>query len=198
MKLACLLPLAVLAGCATAPTGPSVMVLPGTGKSFDQFRFDDYECRQYASNSIGGSTADQAAMDAGMKSAVIGAAVGTIAGAAIGGSRGAVAGAGIGTAGGALAGTGSASQTGRTVQQRYDIGFQQCMYAKGHQIPMAGRFAPRTANPSTPPPPPAGTPPPPPPPPAATAPPAPPPAAATPPAPPPPAATPPAPPPPAS
>jgi hypothetical protein len=180
MKLAYFLPVAFLAGCASAPTGPSVMVLPGGGKSFDQFRFDDYECRQYASSSVGG-TAGQASTDAGVKSAAVGAVVGTVAGAALGGSRGAVAGAGIGTAGGALAGTGAASETGRTVQQRYDISFQQCMYAKGHQIPMAARFAPRQANPSAPPPPPAGTPPPPPPP--AGAPPPPPAAATTPPAP---------------
>ena len=44
MKLA-LIPvatLALLAGCATPPpSGPSVMVLPGSGKSFDQFRFDE-------------------------------------------------------------------------------------------------------------------------------------------------------------
>jgi hypothetical protein len=189
MKLAYLLPLAVLVGCASAPTGPSVMVLPGSGKSFDQFRFDDYECRQYAASASGDTTANKAAVDSGVQSAVVGAAVGTIAGAALGGSRGAVAGAGIGTAGGALAGTGASSQTARTVQGRYDIGYQQCMYAKGHQIPMAGRFAPagsRVANPSAPPPPPAGTPPPPPPsastPSVATTPP--PPASSTPPAPP--------------
>jgi hypothetical protein len=28
---------AMLAGCATAPAGPSVMVLPGTGRPFDEF-----------------------------------------------------------------------------------------------------------------------------------------------------------------
>jgi hypothetical protein len=173
-----LLPIAFLAGCASAPTGPAVMVLPGTGKSFDQFRLDDYECRQFASSQVGGSTPDQAASDSGIKSAVVGAAIGTVAGAALGGGRGAIAGAGIGTAGGALAGTGAASQTGHTLQQRYDIGYQQCMYAKGHQIPMAGRYPPprpasaaqRPAAPppppppsGTPPPPPSGTPPPPPP-----------------------------------
>jgi hypothetical protein len=27
----------LLGACATVPTGPSVMVLPGGGKSFDQF-----------------------------------------------------------------------------------------------------------------------------------------------------------------
>jgi len=34
-------PLALILGaCATVPTGPSVMVLPGSSKTFDQFRFD--------------------------------------------------------------------------------------------------------------------------------------------------------------
>src|SRR5262249_58117759 len=35
---------ALLAGCASAPTGPSVMVLPGYGKSFEQFNTDDVAC----------------------------------------------------------------------------------------------------------------------------------------------------------
>lgn len=169
-KILYLLPIAVLAGCASVPSGPGVMVLPGSSKSFDQFRFDDYECRQYASAQIGGKTPDQASTDSGVKSAVVGAAIGTVAGAALGGSRGAVAGAGIGTAGGAIAGAGAANRSSYTLQQRYDMGYQQCMYAKGHQIPMAGRYdrpaRPASApaqRPSSPPPPPPGTPPPPPP-----------------------------------
>ena len=40
--------LALLAGCVTVPTGPAVMVLPGSGKSFEQFRADDLDCRQFA------------------------------------------------------------------------------------------------------------------------------------------------------
>jgi len=112
-----------------------------------------YECRQFASSQIGGNTPNQAAADSGVKSAVVGAAIGTVAGAALGGSQGAIAGAGIGTAGGALAGTGASARSGYTLQQRYDIGYQQCMYAKGHKIPMAGRYerpaysAPRPAAP---------------------------------------------------
>ena len=31
----------LLGACATVPTGPSVMVLPGSGKSFEQFQVDD-------------------------------------------------------------------------------------------------------------------------------------------------------------
>jgi hypothetical protein len=162
----------LLVGCASIPSGPGVMVLPGSGKSFDQFRFDDHECRQYASGSVGGATPDQVASDAGAKSAAAGAAIGALAGAAISRSgQGAVAGAGLGGAGGAIAGTGTGSSSARTVQQRYDMGYQQCMYAKGHQIPAAaGRYdrsmaaqPARPAAPPPPPPPPPGSPPPPPP-----------------------------------
>ena len=162
--------IALLAGCATPPpSGPSVMVLPGSGKSFDQFRFDDNDCRQFASSQIGGTTAAQAQTDSAVKSAVVGTAIGAAAGGLMGGNSGAGVGAGIGLAGGALAGTGASQQSGYSLQQRYDFGYQQCMYAKGHQIPMAAsRYAPRAgyqrqAAPP-PPPPPAGTPPPPPPP----------------------------------
>lgn len=165
-KIAVAFAVLALAGCASTPTGPGVMVLPGSGKSFDQFRFDDNECRQYAFAQSGGSTANQAAADSGVASAMVGAAVGTVAGAAIGGSHGAGVGAGVGLATGALAGTGAAQASGRTAQQRYDIGYQQCMYAKGHQIPMAAGLHRGTSyRQVAPPPPPRGTPPPPPPPP---------------------------------
>ena len=160
--------IAVLAGCATPPpSGPSVMVLPGSAKSFDEFRFDDNECRQFASSQIGGATAAQAQTDSAVKSAVIGTAIGAAAGGLMGGNSGAGVGAGVGLAGGALAGTGASQASGYTLQQRYDIGYQQCMYAKGHQIPMAGRYAPyrqSSRQVAPPPPPPPGTPPPPPPP----------------------------------
>jgi hypothetical protein len=106
----------VLAGCATIPGGPSVMVLPGSTKSFDQFRADDGECRQYSAAQIAGK---------------------------------------------------SEANEGTTTQQRYDFAFQQCMYARGHQIPIARGSMPRqpprsTAATPPPPPPPEGAPPPPP------------------------------------
>ena len=51
------LPLAlVLGACVTVPSGPSVMVLPGTGKPFEQFQADDAACRQFALQSAGIST----------------------------------------------------------------------------------------------------------------------------------------------
>jgi hypothetical protein len=174
--------LLALAGCASQPPNtPSVLVLPGSGKSFETFRFDDYECRQYASSSLG-TTPDGASIDSGLKSAVVGTAVGAAAGSLMGGNAGAGVGAGVGLAAGALAGSGAANASGRSAQQRYDFGYQQCMYAKGHKIPMSPeaaarerasyRPAPRygTATPppppsasNTPPPPPADKPPPPPP-----------------------------------
>lgn len=165
-----LLPLGVVlvAACATPPpSGPSVMVLPGSAKSFDQFRYDDYECRQFASSQVGGATPQQASADSGVKSAVVGTAVGAAAGGLMGGNAGAGVGAGVGLAAGALAGTGAANSSSYTLQQRYDVGYQQCMYAKGHQIPMAAsRYTPRSTQSrqaAPPPPPPPGNPPPPPP-----------------------------------
>ncbi|MGE5320746.1 MAG: glycine zipper family protein [Hyphomicrobiaceae bacterium] len=165
------LALLAVAGCTTMPTGPSVMVLPGSGKSFDQFRADDQECRNYALASIGGQTPGQVAEQSGVKSAVVGTAIGAAAGAALGGHEGAGVGAGTGLLVGSLAGTGSAQASGYGLQRRYDVSYVQCMYSKGHQVPVSGRiYRPRAPEyqpyqplPPGVPPPPAGYPPPPPP-----------------------------------
>ncbi len=151
--------LLLLGACATVPSGPSVAVLPGSGKNFDQFRADDYECRQFASSQIGGNTPEGASVDSGLKSAAVGTAVGAVAGGIMGGHRGAAVGAGTGLIVGSAAGAGAAHGSANTLQRRYDIGYQQCMYAKGHQVPVAGRVQERRY----PPPPPPGAPPPPPP-----------------------------------
>jgi hypothetical protein len=146
-----------LGGCVTFPSGPSVMALPGNQMSFDQFRADDYACRDYASQSIGGRDAQQAAIDSGVTSAVVGTAIGAIAGAAIGGnSHGAGVGAGTGLLFGSAAGAGAADASGRSLQYRYDAGYIQCMYSKGHRVPIAGRFSSAPQR-SAPPPPPRGT-----------------------------------------
>lgn len=148
-----------LVGCVSVPSGPSIMSLPGSGKGFDQFRADDFECRQYASSQVGGTTPNQASADSGVQNAAVGAAVGAAAGALIDGSSGAGTGAGVGLLVGALSGSSAANASSHTLQQRYDIGYTQCMYAKGHKVPVSGRFAavnerpaPRRYN--TPPPPP--------------------------------------------
>lgn len=154
----------LVAACTTMPTGPTVMVLPGTGKSFDQFRADDMVCRNYAFESVGGVTASQTATQSGVSSAVVGTVVGAAAGAAIGGHEGAGVGAGTGLLVGGLAGTGTAQASGYDLQYRYDHGYIQCMYAKGHQVPVSGSIYRQSRPPPSSgiPPPPAGTPPPPP------------------------------------
>ena len=168
-RLSILPALLFLGACATyPPTGPSAMVLPGTGKNFDQFRFDDMECRQYASLHSGANTQAQAAADSTAKSAVLGTAIGALAGAAIGGRDAAGVGAGMGLITGTLAGTGAGGASAYDMQRRYDVGYLQCMYAKGHRVPVGGRFASPSGYASqpgaaVPPPPPPGAPPPPPP-----------------------------------
>ncbi|MEP7084181.1 MAG: hypothetical protein ABI854_05540 [Betaproteobacteria bacterium] len=130
--------MALIAGCVTVPSGPSVMVLPGDGRSFDQFRYDDGDCRNYAQSQVGGATTDQAAADSVAKSAILGTLIGAAAGGAIDGRHGAAAGAGAGLLLGAVAGGGAAQGSAYGVQRRYDFAFQQCMYAKGHRIASAG------------------------------------------------------------
>lgn len=154
----------LMAACATAPTGPSSLVLPGSGKSFETFRFDDFECRNFATNQSGSQAADQARQDSAVRGAALGTAVGAIAGAAIGGQRGAGVGAGTGLILGTASGTSGASSDSYSAQRRYDHAYIQCMYAKGHRVPVDGRLSEAPASrPATQiPPPPAGSPPPPP------------------------------------
>ena len=112
-----------IAACARVPTGPSVMVLAGSGKPLEQFQTDDRACRQSAAQGIE-----------------------------------------------------SAKRSELPAQRRYDMAYMQCMYAKGHQVPVAGGpqgyVSPSSPSTSAPaaeslppgvPPPPAGAPPPPPP-----------------------------------
>ena len=130
-----------LGACVSMPYGPSVLVLPGTGMSFEQFRRDEDQCRQFAANQIGQSV-DTAATDAGVRSAVVGTVIGAIAGAAINGRHGAGVGAGTGLIVGSMAGAGTAQVSGYEAQRRYDNAYVQCMYAQGHRVPVSGHYAP--------------------------------------------------------
>ncbi len=166
--------IAFLSGCATVPTGPSVSVMPAPGKPFEVFQADDAVCRQFAQGQIGGASPGQTAN----QNLATGAAIGTLAGAGIGAALGSIgghagAGAAIGGATGLFAGTAIGSNQGayteHSLQRRYDIAYQQCMYAKGNVIPGARYYAPppvyQQAPPvyqQAPPPPPAYGPPPPP------------------------------------
>lgn len=156
-----------LAACTSMPTGPSVMALPGTGQSFEAFRADDAYCRQYADYQIGGKNAEQAQKESAVNSAVVGTVVGAAAGALIGGNRGAATGAGAGLLLGAAGGSEASQVSGAAAQRRYDNAYIQCMYSKGHRVPVPGnmsytRPAVRAADANVPPPPPGSPPPPPP------------------------------------
>jgi hypothetical protein len=150
----------ILGACAVVPTGPSVMVLPGMGKPFDQFQVDDMLCRQYAQTQTGVPPGE-----AGRRSTINTAALGTLLGAGAGAAIGAAAGdagvgAAIGAGSGLLFGTASGAEAGagasRSLQWRYDVSYMQCMYAKGNQLP--GTEPPPQSSYMPPPPP--GSPPP--------------------------------------
>jgi hypothetical protein len=134
------LALALLGGCATMPTGPTVAAMPGPGKPFEVFQADDAACRQWAQQQIGGASPSQTTN----QNLATGAAVGTLAGAALGAAIGSAsghagAGAAVGAGAGLLTGTavasGPAASSEYQLQRRYDIAYQQCMYAKGNQVP---------------------------------------------------------------
>ncbi len=150
LRLSPLAALLLLGACTTIPTGPSVMALPGTGKSFDQFRVDDADCRQYALSQIGGASANDAAVAKGVTSAAIGAGIGALAGAAMGGHESAGAGAGMGLLAGSAIGASSGQASGYAAQRRYDNAYIQCMYAKGDRVPVSGQMSsgrrPRTTR----------------------------------------------------
>ncbi len=94
----------MLSSCSTMPTGPSVLVLPGTGKDFPQFHNDETMCRQLASSQLAGSKNKPDSDEEG--------------------------------------------------QQAYDIVYIQCMYGKGHRVPVPGDMTYDTRQEWHPPPPP--------------------------------------------
>lgn len=181
--LAALSVVLMLSGCATMPPGPSVLVMPGNGKTFDAFQTDDSVCRQWAQTQTGwnaNQTVNENVVGGALAGGALGAASGALIGAASGNvGPGAAIGAGAGLLGGAFLGATQAFPAGSEVQRRYDNSYQQCMYLKGNQIPAqvqaSNRRSARWSSPPPPPPPaysqrlapipppPAGNPPPPPP-----------------------------------
>lgn len=118
-----------LAACVPAQMGPTVNVMPGAGKSFEQFQADQAACKAYANDQVAG--ARKQANQQAVGTALIGTALGAGLGAAAGN-------AGVGAAAGAAAGTGvaagNAQNAALTIQQQYDNAYSQCMYAKGEQV----------------------------------------------------------------
>ncbi|NVN93343.1 MAG: glycine zipper family protein [Desulfuromonadales bacterium] len=148
--------LLALPGCVTLPTGPSVRVMPGQEKTFEQFRADDAICRQWAEQQLGISPQETVNQNAAT-GAVVGTAIGAGLGAAVGAASGNPgAGAAIGAGSGLLLGTASGADAGNAygweAQRRYDNAYVQCMYAKGNQVPGTTRY--RRVRRATPPPPP--------------------------------------------
>jgi len=133
--------LAVGACTVPPPTGPSVMALPAKGKSFEEFQHDDAVCKEFAAQQIGYGSPAETANTSAINSALVGTAVGAAAGAAIGAAAGnpalgAAAGAGGGLLFGSAAGLGASQASGAAMQQRYDVGYVQCMSAKGESVPV--------------------------------------------------------------
>lgn len=133
------LALLTVAGCATVPSGPSVLVLPPPEKPFEVFQAEDVICRQWAAQQIGQSPQETINQNTAT-GAIAGTIIGAVLGAAIGSISGDVgAGAAIGGASGLFFGTAAGAESARVygweAQRRYDIAYVQCMYAKGNQIP---------------------------------------------------------------
>ena len=148
MRLLALAPALLLAACVTVPSGPSVMVLPGTNKSFEAFQADSFMCQQYAQASLGyaGAAPGQPVADPAATNAVVGGTLlGAAAGAAIGAASGqagpgAAIGAGAGLLFGSAAGGNALNYGYYTNQRRYDNAYVQCMYAKGNQVPVRAGY----------------------------------------------------------
>lgn len=135
-----------LSGCATFPSGPSIMALPGTGANFEQFRADDAKCQRYAQQTSGPQGPNQAAANSAVNSAAVGTVLGAAAGGMIGAAsgnagEGAAIGGGAGLILGSAAGSDAYSSTGYWQQDRYDNAYVQCMYASGHLVPVPASAA---------------------------------------------------------
>ena len=128
----------LITACVQLPVGPSVAVMPQPGKPFDVFAAEDQACRGYAAQ-VSGPSGNQVAAANVVGSAAVGTAIGAAAGALIGGHNGAGAGAGIGLLAGSAVGANQGAYAGASAQDRYDIAYQQCMYAKGNVLPSYSR-----------------------------------------------------------
>ena len=129
------LPLAamlLLAGCVATPTGPTVSVMPAHNKTIDAFRDDQVLCKDDAGKEVAGEAGHADWMQAAIAGG--GTLLGAGIGAAAGGGQGALIGAGVGAAGGSAASYIPASKTQKTLQQRYDTAYSQCMYLRGNQV----------------------------------------------------------------
>jgi hypothetical protein len=145
--------LALLAGCVTAPIGPTVAVMPGPNKTPEQYSADAGACQQQAQAAIAGPTsnAQGGAATAAAGSAMLGAAVGALFGAATGNAgAGAAWGAGTGLLVGGASSAGAGAASSHNLQRQYDAIYGQCMARLGNAYP--GHVARRSYRSGPPPP----------------------------------------------
>ncbi len=146
-----LLPALALGACSVAPpTHPTVLALPGQGKSFTQFQQDDGYCQSYASyktNDAGQVAANS--QNNSVATAGAGAVIGALVGAGLGSlsgnvGNGAALGAGAGLIGGASVAGDNAAAAANSLQGRYDVAYAQCMVGHGETIqpPGGGGYGP--------------------------------------------------------
>jgi uncharacterized protein YcfJ len=150
----------VLAGCAPTVLAPTVPVMPGANKPFDQFAADQQTCQGYANAQVAPLT--QQANNQALGSALLTTALGAGLGAAVGGGQGAAIGAASGAVVGSAVGAQGSSMAGMSIQQQYDTYYVQCMAARGNQVPRMGGPPGPPPGAYAPPPPGAYAPPPPP------------------------------------
>lgn len=132
----------VLGACTVMPTGPSVMALPGSRMTLEQFQADTFDCQRYAQTvvaSAGGAVAanaDNATAATAAAGAVTGAAMGALIGSATGqAGQGAAIGAGTGLLFGGMSGSYYGSMSSYQLQRGYDGAYLDCMYSRGHRVP---------------------------------------------------------------
>lgn len=123
---------AVSMAAFAGPMSPSMAVMPAPGKPFEVFQAEQASCKDYADSEAAGLGESRRR---GFGRTLLTAALGAGLGGAVGGGDGAA----IGAASGALAGGAMsarrAADASDEAQRRYDIAFEQCMYAKGNQVP---------------------------------------------------------------
>jgi uncharacterized protein YcfJ len=137
--IAIVVSLSLFMGCATAPLGPMVQVMPAPGKPFEMYQKEVQECKDWAFQQIGGQAAVDKANTAAMEHTAIGTLLGTVVGALVGSasghaSGGAAIGAGAGMVVGGASGANSVGMSTAQLQRLYDNAYAQCMYSKGNQV----------------------------------------------------------------
>lgn len=141
LRIIGLMPLLALGACAASiPTQPTVVAMPGHGKSWDQFLADVQTCKAYAGMQMPGAQQEGAQIhNQAVTSSLVGTALGAGVGAALGSLAGNVgAGAGIGAGFGLLGGAAVANSDTQTatdsLQGQYDVAYAQCMVGHGETI----------------------------------------------------------------